>query len=360
MAKARSQSKPVSEFRLIGKWKPDVPRIMESYQPEKKASEYDAMALEMVYRSTEVDWTAEKCIMQFSAIPFPSNYKVISEDETSAIVDVDISLGKPNGERLTVHFEGNSTYWVQRDDLREYFNRVRESRASAKLRPESEFVTKAKRIADKSKILKDLGAPLTLVNFDDVNDAVTASLVIYELPDVRFPSGKVCASDGFIMSGKPFTRDFKPGKYPVQLLIQKFSNDERIAFAKLELAARPVDRWELAVTKAQKVSKLKPGEFYGYGVDSGTGCFFDPAAQKLLNQTEMGFFQRVISEMENSYKNTRSWVRIDTEQGSAALFSSGIGDGFYASYFGLDKQGIPVALLTDFGIVNWPRRPDIA
>ena len=29
------------------------------------------------------------------------------------------------------------------------------------------------------------------------------------------------------------------------------------------------------------------------------------------------------------------------------------GDGFYASYFGLDSAGRVVALVTDFGVVEW-------
>ena len=46
-------------------------------------------------------------------------------------------------------------------------------------------------------------------------------------------------------------------------------------------------------------------------------------------------------------------VKVDTDQGSAVLFGTGWGDGSYASYFGLDAQGKPVVLVTDFQLLDW-------
>jgi hypothetical protein len=37
-------------------------------------------------------------------------------------------------------------------------------------------------------------------------------------------------------------------------------------------------RWDMAVTAAENVEDLEPGQIYGYGVDCGTGAFADPAA----------------------------------------------------------------------------------
>lgn len=34
------------------------------------------------------------------------------------------------------------------------------------------------------------------------------------------------------------------------------------------------------------------------------------------------------------------------------IFSSGYGDGFYASYWGFDDTGSPVALVTDFRVLD--------
>jgi hypothetical protein len=62
--------------------------------------------------------------------------------------------------------------------------------------------------------------------------------------------------------------------------------------------------------------------------------------------------------MHKSYRDTCRWLHVQIGAGSAALFSSGWGDGHYNSYFGLDAAGAPVALVTDFEVLDWPRKPD--
>lgn len=42
----------------------------------------------------------------------------------------------------------------------------------------------------------------------------------------------------------------------------------------------------------------------------------------------------------------------------ATLFSSGYGDGYYASYIGYDKDDEIVRLLTDFYVVDWMHLDD--
>jgi hypothetical protein len=185
-----------------------------------------------------------------------------------------------------------------------------------------------------------------------------ASLQVYRMPDVRLPSGAIVACDGFIMDAQPYTRRVKPGTYPVTLAIAAFDDDERIAFAQFRFAERPAVRWEMALVEGQDVAKLQPGYYFGYGVDSGTGYFTDaPTAEYLQKQfdPEMKFFDRVSGEMEKTYRHTRSWVHVETPRGSAALFTSGFGDGSYASYFGLDESDEAVAIITDFGVLEWLR-----
>jgi hypothetical protein len=181
---------------------------------------------------------------------------------------------------------------------------------------------------------------------------------IYRLPDLWLPTGEIVAADGFIMERQPFTRRVRPGRYLVTIAIAAFATDERIAFSQVRFSDRPVARWELALVNGQDLSTLKPGYFFGYPVDSGTGCFADPQAVDLINEAsdpEMIFFNEVSAEMEKVYRHTRSWVSIETPKGSAALFSSGFGDGMYPSYFGLDDAQEPVTLLTDFGVSAWLR-----
>jgi Protein of unknown function (DUF4241) len=208
------------------------------------------------------------------------------------------------------------------------------------------------KMADASSFADVLGPECSLTFDEEPVDAH-----VYRLPDVWLPSGEIVACDGFIMMHQPFTRRVRPGRYAVTIAIAAFAEgDERIAFAQMRFSDRPVARWEMALLAGQDTSTLEPGYFFGYPVDSGTGSFADPRAVELINKAtdpEMKFFNEVSAEMEKVYRHTRSWVHIETPEGSAVLFSSGLGDGMYPSYFGLEDTGEAVAIVTDFFVSNW-------
>jgi len=156
---------------------------------------------------------------------------------------------------------------------------------------------------------------------------------------------------------KPFSRTVKPGAYPVTVAVAQLGGDQRIAFAQIRFLDRRISKWEMAVTDGQDPSKLKEDEIYAYGVDSGTGSFADIGAQEVLSARDARkLVDDVMKEMKKVYEPTRDWVVVNTPKGSAALFSSGWGDGGYASYFGLDDNGEPVVLVTDFQVIDWKRR----
>ena len=112
----------------------------------------------------------------------------------------------------------------------------------------------------------------------------------------------------------------------------------------------------MALRDGQDPSKLKEGEAFAYGVDSGSGCFADPGAIEVMcGDTGEAIADRAIDEMKKVYEDTRDWTLINTPKGSAAVFSSGLGDGVYPSYFGVDENGEPVVLVTDFYIIDWNR-----
>jgi hypothetical protein len=190
-------------------------------------------------------------------------------------------------------------------------------------------------------------------------DGKAVTFDCFSIGKLSLPSGNVVAADGFIMfDAKPFTRSVKPGSYPLTVAVALLGNDQRIAFAQLRFSDRPIAKWEMALTPGQELSKLKADEIYCYGVDSGTGSFADPGAQDVLSARDARkLVDDAMEEMKKVYQPTRDWVVVDTPKGSAALFSSGWGDGGYASYFGLDDQGEPVVLVTDFQVIDWKRRP---
>jgi hypothetical protein len=180
-----------------------------------------------------------------------------------------------------------------------------------------------------------------------------------QLPALKVPSGRVTASDAYILDAEPFAQVVPVGEHPLLLAMAVIETDERIAFAKLQFADEPAARWEVAAPTGQDPKSLEPGEMFGYGVDSGTGCFGDSKAYRLVSEADDDFSDKMMAESRKVYRHTRAWLSVETTAGSLAVFSSGYGDGFYASYFGYSARGTVVSLVTDFGLVTWAAAPGV-
>ncbi|MDP9263545.1 MAG: DUF4241 domain-containing protein [Acidobacteriota bacterium] len=185
------------------------------------------------------------------------------------------------------------------------------------------------------------------------------SVSIRNIGELWVPTGRIVACDPFVFAETlSFPQTIIPGKYPVMLSIAVLENDQRTGCAMLKLSDQPVSRWEMAVLPGQDKGSLKEREFFGYPVDSGTGCFMDEDSAHTLRtrlQQDDKYFEEIIHAMDKTYVNTWSWANIEvaTER-NVITFSSGFGDGLYGSYFGYDSSGRPACLVTDFGVFFVP------
>jgi hypothetical protein len=185
----------------------------------------------------------------------------------------------------------------------------------------------------------------------------TATLRLRDAGELLVTSGRVVACDPFASpDAEPFTRAVPPGRYPVVLSVAHFEDDDqRVAAAMLRLGGgRPVS-WELALVPGDEPAELAEGEVFGYGVDSGTGCFMDEEAARTLTQKmdeDEDYSEEMMDEMDKTYVDTWSWANFVLNDAGAnfVAFSAGVGDGLYASYFGLDAEGRAVSLVTDFSL----------
>src|SRR5689334_21256244 len=139
----------------------------------------------------------------------------------------------------------------------------------------------------KESIAKKLSLDLKPI-FDTIP---LTELVIGEL---NLPTGKIVAGDPFfIYNEKPFKIQVAPGQYPVSILIHTVEEDHhRVAFARIKFSDNTATRWTLALTEDitdEQVRKLKKGEFFGYGVDAGLGCFADVATNEMFNNVMDNF-----------------------------------------------------------------------
>jgi Protein of unknown function (DUF4241) len=187
-----------------------------------------------------------------------------------------------------------------------------------------------------------------------------------EIGQLVVPTGRLVACDPLVFpETRPFRKLVPAGRYPVVLSIAHIPPpkgngppDQRIACAMLCLGRRVPRRWQMAVKTGQRLRGLKPDEFYGYPVDSGTGCFMDLKAAGALDRRmrdDPDYFERLIKAAKAVYVHTRDWAdfQLEAETGlNVVFFSSGFGDGTYPSYWGYDGAGGLACLVTDFRVLT--------
>jgi len=188
-------------------------------------------------------------------------------------------------------------------------------------------------------------------NLRDGKHELTIELI--EIGHIFLPSGQMVACDPLTLwQANPFVQTVTVGRYPVTLSVARYPNQthKRVAMAKVTFRDHPALSWEMAVTASQDIAQLEMGEFYGYGVDSGTGSFLDAQALELLRAKGETYHEMMIDELQ---KTDFLWANLTLEMESGinvVAFSSGYGDGAYPSSWGYDSNGEVVCLITDFGL----------
>lgn len=191
---------------------------------------------------------------------------------------------------------------------------------------------------------------------------------VIEIGKLIIESGQICAADPFVFLGdaKPFTQAVPNGTFRVRLAVGLHPagdiKDYRVAFARVDFSNMPITRWSQALVDGQKLSDLKPGEMFGYPVDAGTGSFYDPAAgiaAKALLTANPNFTDQWQNDGEaNGPKVIGPYsfvLMLSMGATNIAMFHSGWGDGYYATWFGYDVDGRVAALVTDFNTIDWGR-----
>ena len=186
------------------------------------------------------------------------------------------------------------------------------------------------------------------------------TLRVRPLCELVAPTGEIVACDPFTSpDAEPFVRAVPAGSYPVVLSVAHFDDgDQRVAAAMIKFNERAPVSWEMALVEGDDAEELGEGEIFGYAAESGNGCFMDEAAAGAL-AARMGrdedCFEPMLEQMDGHYVDTWSWASIRPDEelpANVVAFSAGIGEGSYASYFGLDEAGRAVCLVTDFSLLE--------
>ena len=188
-----------------------------------------------------------------------------------------------------------------------------------------------------------------------------------------FPTGEVVLADPLAYLGSRYEtvldRRIPAGSYPVELSVCLSQiAGLRIAAARLLLGGKQVVRYEIAMPEGKKTGDLgKPGAFTFFGVDAGLACFAD----RKVSEENRVFFEKWEKENPGKNKYTDYFAALFRESFETApqfqnqggsylewklpgsglrtvLFSSGMGDGIYSGYWGLDTEGEAVCLTVLF------------
>jgi hypothetical protein len=169
----------------------------------------------------------------------------------------------------------------------------------------------------------------------------TAVAEVLPAGSLRLPTGRLVAVDPSWLSGRrrppgigPFTVTVPPGTYPLELALLRWE-DLRVAAARLTVADKPVTAWEMAVHDGQNHATLRPGYFFGVGVDVATIAVFDAAALD-----EVGRIQDADPTAFDVRHADRPVTRADVVPGvNAIAFTTGWGDGSYPVWIGRTRDG---------------------
>ena len=193
-----------------------------------------------------------------------------------------------------------------------------------------------------ARALKAGGAFGTLAGRVTVSHVPAGTLVL--------PTGRLVTADpGYLDEAQPLG-GFKvsSGEHPVTLVMLTYPDkDQRITAAILHLAGP---------------SRLSPPRTWrqldAFGVDTGLACYLDAAAldaaRRWTNAARERFWSELNTSLDASYRETRSYgaAVIDPRSGANLVaFSSGWGDGGYASFLAADSRDNPLFLITDFGLL---------
>ena len=173
---------------------------------------------------------------------------------------------------------------------------------------------------------------------------------------LELPTGRLVACDPFYdRLPEPFTKALPPGSYEVSITHADFGDDWRSAFAVLIISDALIVSWELLTVPGDQPVEGRPYRHIGYGVDSALGCFADDVAARLHEKRfkadeEYREHTLLVNQMEwDDWGELRSG---GPEGPNIIGFSTGGGDGRYATFAGLASDGTVAAVVTDFRIID--------
>ncbi|MCI8482904.1 MAG: DUF2185 domain-containing protein [Lachnospiraceae bacterium] len=196
---------------------------------------------------------------------------------------------------------------------------------------------------------------------------------LFVLGEADFPTGEIVLADPLAYLGTKYMitleKQIPPGSYPVELAICRSEiAGLRIAAARLKISGQRAVRHEIAMPKGNNVEDLgKSGVWGFFGVDTGMACFTDlktagayhgfiqdwqkkhPGKNRYVDYFA-AFFQESYQKYPDVQREGGDFLlwQVPGASDRLAMFASGMGDGIYSGYWGMDAEGNPVELVIPF------------
>ena len=199
------------------------------------------------------------------------------------------------------------------------------------------------------------------IYFDDSPKPTGRLLAIGKL---HLPSGRVCCCDPFLSDEvAAFEKTISPGDFEVSIYFERVSEwGQRVALAGIVFSKRPVVSWHRAGYA------INDRKFFDFHVDAGLACFMDEQTRNLFlrsvdnyyrKKPDGNFYDDLLAAQfkkngdPGNPRDCGDWNMYFPAAGdphNIAMFSSGLGDGVYSAYWGLDSTKHPAMLVVDFGL----------
>ena len=180
------------------------------------------------------------------------------------------------------------------------------------------------------------------------------AIEILSIGELFVGTGKLVACDPGstrINEAVPFELTVPIGQHRVELAVVPYSGMKRVAGAKIVFSQDLPATFRLATIPGDDTSKLAHGEFFGFGVSTGQACFVDHSAvPEFLGPLYEA--EQIYDQLQEQFESTGEiWGELKSStdgEKNLLAFSSGWGDGRYASYFGFCNSNVPCCLFVDF------------
>lgn len=177
-----------------------------------------------------------------------------------------------------------------------------------------------------------------------------AKLELRALGRIAITSGRLAARDPFLDTPSvAFARRVPKGNHRVVaslVTLAKAGKRPQVRCAAVTVHFAKGAVASLVAAPFEKQAKAKSGAA-AYGVDAGTGAFMDASVVAKLDERSHG---EIIAAMKKTRTSGFGFACLDAP--SVIAFTSGLGDGAYASYWGFSRAKKLLCLMTDFAVVE--------